>query len=98
MLSRGHQNAALILAAIAALVSVVLLGAMMIWRSSISSEIKMQVTTNCEGLEQLKGTIRAGLTDRRDLVKADVTLDAAQKGALLAYYDRRLKSYAAQQC
>lgn len=97
-LVRPH-NLTLLLAAVAASLSLLALTSLLVYRTSVSQELKDQSLANCESIETLKAAIRMGLIDQRDTVLHRTSgTDPSVEAATRAYYQRAIARYAPTEC
>lgn len=97
MLRRSDLRALLVAGVAAALASVAL-GLTIIVRTNQGEEFRRQTSTNCQAVEKLKARIRDTFQDGKERAEHNLALDPVQRAAVLAYYDRELERYAADDC
>ena len=88
----------LLLAGVAAALASIALCLTLVVRTNQAEQFRRSTSDTCVTVEALKARIRATFLDGRYRVATDPALDAAQRAAALARYDRELKRYAAAAC
>ena len=97
ILRRPHLRL-LLLAGVAAALASVALGLTLVVRTNQAEQYRRSSSDTCMSVERLKGRIRETFQDARDRVARRSEIDDAQRAAVLAYYDRELARYAANEC
>lgn len=97
MTTPRRSSARLILAAVAALTSVVALGFTLVYRINTTEQFRQQTADNCRQIENLKSAITAVLIDSKITSLARAT-DPALKKAIENYYARQFARFAPNQC
>lgn len=97
-LLRRHDLRVLLLSGVAAALATVALGLTLVVRTNQSEQYRQQTAENCQALERLKGLIRGTFQDGRKRAETNPALDPGARAALLAYYDRQLHRYRAEDC
>jgi len=97
-LVRNHELRLLIIAAVAAAVSVVALSVSIVVRSNQTEQFRKQVATDCVALEAIKEQIRGVFEDNKEAVRSRAILTPRQKAAFTRYYNRQLARFAPNDC
>ena len=97
IIRKPHLRALFIAGTAAGLASIALCLTLIV-RTNQAEQFRRSTSDTCVTVEKLKARIRATFLDGRYRVATDPALDAAQRAAALARYDRELKRYAAAAC
>jgi hypothetical protein len=89
-----RHHVALVLSASAALIALIALSSVLIYRATVTSELQHQSMVNCEAIESLKEVLRDGFVDRQNFTR-DANLDPSYRTAIIQYYDRQIQRFAA---
>lgn len=87
----------LLLAALAAAVAVLALAVTVVYRITVSEELRKQTATNCRDIETIKAAISGVLLDSK-VEAMSRNSDPAIRRAIERYYARQLARFAPQDC
>lgn len=93
-----RENRVLTIAGIAAALSIIALCVLLVGRVTVNQRFQEQTATNCQSIEELKGTIRATFMEAQARALERDNLDAAQLRAIHNAYDKELARYAPEEC
>lgn len=79
------QNMNLLVSAVAASVALLALVALLVYRTSVSQELRDQAMANCLSIESLKATLREGYEERREALLSRTDLDPTIRSSAVAY-------------
>lgn len=92
-------NRTLMVAAAAAIVSLVAMGAVLVQRVNVTQRFREQTAQTCRTTEALKSAIRLVFQDYLgELEKRRAQISASDYAAVREYYERQLKRFAASAC
>jgi translation initiation factor 6 (eIF-6) len=85
-------------ACVAAVLAVSALFGLLVHRTITAQKFREQTSSNCAAIESLKDALRATLMEGEARALARPELDAAQRAAIQASYDREINRYAPVKC
>lgn len=87
----------LLLAALAAAIAVLALAVVVVYRITVSEELRRQTVTNCRDIETIKAAISGVLIDSK-VAAMSRNPDPAIRKAIERYYARQLARFAPNEC
>lgn len=97
MTTPRRANIRLILASVAALLSVAALGLTLVYRINTNNQLRKQTVSNCQDIENLKAAITGVLIDSK-ITSLNRAADPAIRKAIEQYYGRQLDRFSPDQC
>jgi hypothetical protein len=97
-LLRSRELRILAISAFAAALSAFALAGVVVVRVTQAAHDRKQLAETCRGLEQIKTQIRGVFLDNLESARNRQDLSAAQRRAIIDYYERQLRRFAPKHC